>query len=368
LYIGGIEHAILHLLYARFIYKFLSMTDFLPESKKGPSDADAEPFTKLVTQGMVHGKTYSDPWTGRFLKPVELDVADPSIPKIASTGEVAKVSFEKMSKSKHNGVDPTEFINKYGADATRAHMIFQAPVGDVLNWDDAKISGVTRWLGRLYELIQAFSEPVEHAKVTPKAYLEDCANKVASMDEKQLARWDADSAVWRELEQAIASVTAAYEKVYSLNTVVSDLMTLSNTVIDNDAAHPLIRREAAASIIAMLAPITPAFAEECWSILNPSSATTLFASVSFPVSDGSAAFLQPRLQSVAIQINGKLRGVADIPRPSAKLEGDALQDWIVKELLATDEGKSKFSSGPYDVKLARRTIVARGGKTINFVI
>ncbi len=78
---------------------------------------------------MVHGKTYTDTLSGRFLKPEELDLSDPSAPRIVSTGQRAAVSYEKMSKSKHNGVDPTGLISKHGADAARAHMLFQAPVG-----------------------------------------------------------------------------------------------------------------------------------------------------------------------------------------------------------------------------------------------
>jgi leucyl-tRNA synthetase len=368
LYLGGIEHAILHLLYARFIYKFLRSTKLFSESNRS-ADGDGEPFARLITQGMVHGKTFSDPATGRFLKPAELDMTDPSAPKVAATGEFAKVSFEKMSKSKHNGVDPTEFIAKHGADATRAHIIFQAPVGDVLNWDETKISGVTRWLGRLYDHVQDLKKPLGDATVAAKAYVEESAQGIESMNDAQLAQWDADSAVWRELQTTIESVTTAYEKVYSLNTVVSDLMILTNTLLNNGRASPIVQREATRSVLIMLAPITPAFAEECWSILNP-GAPSLFVSTRFPVPDGTSDLLRPRLQSIAIQVNGKLRGVAEIPPPPANLQGNtaALRDWMVEELLRTEQGKSRFSSGPYNIRLAKRTIIARGGKTLNFVL
>jgi leucyl-tRNA synthetase len=147
LYVGGVEHAILHLLYARFISKFVASTSLWKSKNKG------EPFKQLLAQGMVHGKTYSDPSNGRFLKPDEVDLSVPSKPVVISTGEVANVSFEKMSKSKYNGVDPMICMEKHSADATRAHILFQAPVSEVLEWDEEKITGITRWFQRIYDHI-----------------------------------------------------------------------------------------------------------------------------------------------------------------------------------------------------------------------
>ncbi len=140
-YIGGIEHAILHLLYARFICAFL-MGSKLAVAEGEEAAEFSEPFRRLVTQGMVHGKTYSDPTSGRFLKPDEVDLSDPSHPRVAVTGKRSQTSaMRRCLKSKHNGVDPTECIARRRVDVTRAHMLFQAPVPDVLNWDDDKING-----------------------------------------------------------------------------------------------------------------------------------------------------------------------------------------------------------------------------------
>ncbi|KAF4970664.1 hypothetical protein FZEAL_9989 [Fusarium zealandicum] len=367
-YIGGIEHAILHLLYARFMYKFLASTPLLPQYSDETYHA-AEPFKRLITQGMVHGKTYIDPDNGRFLKPDEVDLTDSAKPKVVSSGKPASVSFEKMSKSKYNGVDPTDFISKYGADATRAHMLFQAPVGDVLNWDEAKITGVTRWLQRLHDQVTAISGETLSETVSPQDYLSAKHERLGSMSAKELAQWDAEATVWREVQRTIASITASYEEVYSLNTVVSDLMILTNTLIDNAAASPLIKRDAAQAIISMMAPITPAFAEECWTVLHPSTSSSIFRSATFPVSDPSLTDLvRPRQQQCAVQVNGKVRGVVNIPPPPADLSGDALRDWMVCEILATEEGAARFSEGPYDLRAAKRAIPVRGGKTINFVL
>ncbi|KAL0943876.1 leucyl-trna synthetase [Colletotrichum truncatum] len=363
LYIGGIEHAILHLLYARFFYKFLATTPLFPSSEEG---AVHEPFTRLITQGMVHGKTFTDPKTGRFLKPDEVDLEDPSNPKVVATGATANVSFEKMSKSKYNGVDPTEFVAKHGADSARAHMLFQAPVSDVLNWDDDKITGVTRWLHRLHDhAVKIQKLPTDGTPV--KTYLEGRSKNLASLGAEELAVWDADTAIWRAVQGAIDSITQSYETVYSLNTVVSDLMSLTNTLLENTGASALVQREAMSALLRMMAPITPAFAEEGWSILYPGSAS-IFKAASFPVRDNTESLLTPRKQPVAIQINGKLRGVAEVPTPPSDLQGDALRDWMVAEVLKSEVGKTKFSGGEYDIRTPKRVIVARGGKTMNVLV
>ncbi|KAK3359761.1 hypothetical protein B0T25DRAFT_621198 [Lasiosphaeria hispida] len=370
LYIGGIEHAILHLLYARFIYKFLMTSP--PVSDEGKAGADAyEPFKRLITQGMVHGKTYSDPLTGRFLKPDEVDLSNPTDPKVVATGESAAISYEKMSKSKHNGIDPTEVIAQHGADATRAHMLFQAPVSEILDWDGDKIVGVTRWMGRLYDLVVRLGgTSAEPLSGSPRAYFENGAKQLDSKSPAELAQWDADCAIWRDVQKTVVSVAASYKKVYTLNTVVSDLMSLTNTIGTNAAAANVgVQAEAVSALVRMVAPITPAFAEECWGVLKP-GADSIFKGEGalFPVVDGTLELLQPRKQTCAVQVNGKLRFVADIPKPPAGLKGEGLRRWIIAELLKTEEGGVKLTNGSVDVKAARKVIVIKEGKLINFVL
>ncbi|KAK3686057.1 hypothetical protein B0T22DRAFT_240301 [Podospora appendiculata] len=369
IYIGGVEHAILHLLYARFIYKFLMTSSLVPtEGESSPNEY--EPFKRLVTQGMVHGKTYSDPSTGRFLKPDEVDLSTPSRPIVIATGDQANVSFEKMSKSKYNGVDPTSFIGQYGADATRAHMLFQAPVSEVLEWDEVKIAGVTRWLNRLYDIVVRL-QGAEPTSTPPKVYFENSAVAAASMSAEELARWDANAALWRDVQKTITSVTASYNKVYALNTAVSDLMSLTNTIAaaSDGGADVSVQREAVSALLRMAAPITPAFAEECWSILSPSS-PSLFSQggTLFPVLDGSAGLLQARKQTCAVQVNGKLRFAVEIPKPSAELKGDQLREWLVEQIMETEEAKARREKGSLgDVGEARKVIVVKEGKVVNFV-
>ncbi|KAK0727349.1 hypothetical protein B0T26DRAFT_638923 [Lasiosphaeria miniovina] len=377
IYIGGVEHAILHLLYARFIYKFLMTSPLVSDGSEASSDT-YEPFKRLVTQGMVNGKTYSDPSSGRFLKLDEVDLSIASNPKVVATGESAVVSFEKMSKSKYNGVDPTEFISQYGADATRAHMLFQAPVSEVLDWDGEKIVGITRWFGRIYDLVTRLGAvtPPKAGRMTTKAYFESAAKKLDSTPEK-MAQWDADSAIWRDVQKIITSVSASYEKVYTLNTVVSDLMILTNTIMASDGANAYVKQEAVSALLRMVAPVAPAFAEECWSVLKPTSSSIFgggTASTSFPALDGTLHLFQPRKQVCAVQVNGKLRCAVEIPKPPG-LQGDELRDWLLAEIMKTDESKAKLmptiaasGSGVSDVVAsAKKIIVIKGGKLVNFV-
>lgn len=382
IYIGGVEHAILHLLYARFIYKFLASEGVLPQYGEGEAAASAEPFTRLITQGMVHGKTYVDPDTGRFLKPDEVDVTSVATPRVVGTGKPATVAYEKMSKSKHNGVDPTTFIAKYGADSTRAHMLFQAPVGDVLNWDETKIVGVTRWLQRLHGQVSEAAglaageqqQSSSSSSSSAKEHLMQGHGRAGTMSRSELATWDADAAIWRDVQRTIGSVSRSYDDIYSLNTVVSDLMSLTNTVGENRGASSTIKREAASAMVRMVAPIAPAFAEECWAMLHPTESEegrSVFDG-RFPEADGSEELMRPRQQGCAVQVNGKVRGVVQVAPAPAGMEGEELARWLTEEILKTEEGRARFggggAKGTFDVRAARRAIAVRGGRTINFVL
>jgi leucyl-tRNA synthetase len=430
-YIGGVEHAILHLLYARFISKFLATTPLWPEGSK----SHGEPFRQILTQGMVHGKTYSDPLNGRFLKPAEVDISDPSKPIVIATGSVANVSFEKMSKSKYNGIDPIMCMAKYGADATRAHILFQAPVSEVLEWDEEKISGVVRWLRRLYDFIHENHKTWVHLDpfytFNPKnhlilleEYMQNARDAPPGMNRldfrKIVAKISAsDKALWRSVQGTIANVTASYGNTYSLNTVVSDLMTLTNAILEHaqlleqiNYAHPSsdnpmqararpspqLIRHAIMELLKMMAPITPAFAEECWAktggmkmqtvpiisklasyfgkaVLRGSRERSLsIFDEPFPIEDGTFDMLASDTQTCAVQINGRFRFAVKISFPPTGLKGKGLEAWIKKEILETKEGNTRLTGRMekgkkhVDIRQATKVIVVGGGKTVNFVV
>ncbi|XXH00556.1 hypothetical protein Hte_006904 [Hypoxylon texense] len=383
LYVGGVEHAILHLLYSRFVYKAIIgilYPEIAAEAQEGTSSKSlfgfsGEPFKRLITQGMVHGKTYTDPDSGRFLKPDEVDLSNPSQPKVVASGKDATVTFEKMSKSKHNGVDPTTFIAKYGSDATRAHILFQAPVGDVLNWDEDKISGVTRWLRRVYDYVLGIQKSGESSSSSStgfsgEVYFGNTADEVQKMNTEKAARWAADVDVWRTTQNTIISVTNAIEKVYPLNTTVSSLMGLTNVLIENSAASDLIKRQATVQLIKMMAPITPAFAEECWSLLNPTSGSIFVdGKHTWPVPDGSLRLLGHSRINCAVQVNGKLRCVVEIPTKPAGIAdaGAEFQEWVTEEILKSDEARAKLVDDN-DIRKAKKVFPVKGGAVVNYVL
>ena len=380
-YIGGVEHAILHLLYARFIYKFLAAAGHVPAQAGEAAAAvpPAEPFRRLVTQGMVHGKTYRDPHTGRICHPSEVDLSNPTTPIITATGDVASQTWEKMSKSKHNGVDPTACIAEWGADATRAHLLFQAPVDAVLEWDQKKISGITRWFTRLHDLVSGLEPTAQTDTDTYTAdviqHLQDMHARAGSLSRTEHDSWQADSDMWRRLASTVASVTKSYEDVYSLNTVVSDLMGLCKSLVAHETTvSPIVKRAVASSIIVMLAPIAPAFAEECWCTIYPHR-PLLFGGRPGrqllwpdPASVPDEILRTQATQSVVIMVNGKKRGVVNVPpMPGHIVELEKKQEWLVQAVIQAN-GEHKVTLGGDKVVDLREcsAFAAPNMKVVNF--
>ncbi|KAL4776182.1 hypothetical protein BDW60DRAFT_177926 [Aspergillus nidulans var. acristatus] len=383
-YVGGVEHAILHLLYSRFIYKFLVQSDLFPEiARTGELAAPPEPFKVLLTQGMVHGKTYTEPSTGRFLLPSELDFSNPEKPVIKKTGETPSVSFEKMSKSKHNGVDPTTCVSKYGADATRAHVLFSAPVSEILEWDETKIVGIERWFSRLWKLVVDAERTLASStyKVDRADLVKASVNAVSLEPLQSLSDKDADAIL--TTHRAVCSVTSCLEKnPYALNTVISDLTKLTNSLISSTPTSPYILHLTISSLLRLLAPVAPALASECWEILHSSIVTeqsesefkalTVFDCPwpAAPLTTEQADILAARGgQVVAVQINGKLRFTVTIPRmlsPTTPEGATTEQDYIISRILETEEGRLWLRERN-DWEKRRRVIVVKGGKLVNIV-
>lgn len=265
MYIGGVEHAILHLLYSRFIAKFLGTI--------GLWDGNSlkhEPIQQLVTQGMVHGKTYSDPANGRFLKPEELDLSSSNEAKIFKSGRVPNISYEKMSKSKYNGADPTECIKKYGADATRAHMLFQAPVSDILNWNEEQIHGIDRWLRRVINLRDPIMSMVRDKKDGSRndATTEFKNIELNGVTYENIKFNETELQFFNEVQEYIASVSKSIEVDFSFNTIISDFMKFTNSIYTalktDDYVNPELLLDSYKKLLVIMSPVTPCVAEECW--------------------------------------------------------------------------------------------------------
>lgn len=395
LYVGGVEHAILHLLYARFISKFFSSTPFWPSG--GGEQNAGEPFRRLISQGMVHGKTFSDPETGRFFKPEEIDLSDPSNPKIIKSGQDPNITWEKMSKSKYNGVDPTTCIRKYGADAVRAHVLFQAPASEVLEWEEDRIVGIRRWFGRMWRLTQETKHQLE-------ANHEHVDEAVPFKMPIPLSKNVHENYLWIQVQRTILSVTNNFSKTFTLNTVISDLMELTNILLlPKESWSPTLRYQSTSALLRMLAPVCPAVAEECWeelhsiqreekkedkgrdhlNFLTPTKnkpISSIFDSP-FPQIDHSVAAVQSQVQTCVVQQNGRRRLAVEIPLPSRELkenrkssstktkqEGEEeLTRWVVQQIENTSDGGQWLERLRERGVTWKRIVVVHGGRVVNFV-
>jgi leucyl-tRNA synthetase len=342
-YVGGIEHAILHLLYSRFFTKVLRDRGLL---------GFGEPFERLLTQGMVQGITYRNPHSNRYVAPA--DVSDPNDPRDPISGELLEVSYDKMSKSKYNGVDPAKVIETYGADTARMFILFKAPPEKDLEWDDADVEGQFRFLQRLWRLVEGCVQ--RGLTLAPLALPASAAALPASAANP--AASDADRDLRRAVHGAIKAVQADLEGNLQFNTAISELMKLSNAMAGLiEQASPEVAQEALRSLLLLLAPFAPHLAEELWQKLGGDGDSGGDGDGSihrqrWPVAD-AAALLRDTIPLV-IQVKGKVRGSLDVPADadSATLEQLALASDIAQKWL---EGQPP-----------RRVIVVPG-KLVNLV-
>ncbi len=337
-YVGGIEHAILHLLYSRFFTKVLR------DSPSGDSSATLreeqsptrgllnfdEPFQRLLTQGMVQGITYKNPVTGKYIPPSQVDPNDPKDPE---TGEQLEVFYEKMSKSKYNGVDPKEVLAKYGADTARMFILFKAPPEKDLEWEDADVEGQYRFLNRVWRLVTEFNGKPSNVKGDRQADL--------SKNEKDLRR---------AIHTAIKEVTEDLEGEYQFNTGVSELMKLSNALADAACKDSLIYAEGISTLILLMAPFAPHVTDELWHRLGNADSVHTQA---WPKFD-PAALVADEI-TLVIQIMGKTRGTIQVPASADK----QAQEKSARE--------SELAQRYIEGKKIKKVIVVPG-KLVNLVI
>jgi leucyl-tRNA synthetase len=321
-YVGGIEHAILHLLYSRFFTKVLR--------DRGLVNVD-EPFSRLLTQGMVQGLTYKNPQTGKYV-PAENVVYKEDNYQDRDTGEVLSFFFEKMSKSKYNGVDPLKVLEKYGADTARMFILFTAPPEKDLQWDDAGVEGQFRFLNRVWRLV------TEYVENQPKQVKKSAA---LSKVEKDLRR---------AIHRAIKEISEDLEGDYQFNTAISELMKLSNALGDNKCWESPIYREGIETLLILLSLFAPHITEELWQSLGHSQSIHLQP---WPKVDPTALVVDEI--TLVIQILGKTRGTIQVP---------ASADKITLETLAQE---SEIAQRYLEGKEIKKVIVVPG-KLVNFVV
>lgn len=280
-YIGGVEHAILHLLYARFWTRALASIDKLDF---------AEPFESLFTQGMVTHETYKH-GDGSWLSPDEVEKNGTDWTMIADGSPVTPGRVEKMSKSKKNVIDPDPIIEQYGADAVRFFMLSDSPPERDLPWSEAGIEGSWRFVQRLWRLFISVAD----------------AGNAPNVEDKPLNR---------KLHQTIAGVAADVEAL-SFNKAVAKVFELVNLI---EKSQPSLDRNTAIRALArIVAPMVPHIAEEAWALLGE---TGLIADAPWPEIDES--LLVEDEVTIAVQVRGKLRDTLTTAKGSSKADLEAL--------------------------------------------
>ncbi|WP_181703439.1 leucine--tRNA ligase [Chthonobacter albigriseus] len=317
-YIGGIEHAILHLLYSRFFTRAMKATGHLSLD---------EPFRGLFTQGMVTHETYQDA-SGAWVSPadVKVEMVD-GIRRatLVTTGEPVTIGpVEKMSKSKLNVVDPNDIIETYGADAARWFVLSDSPPERDVEWTDAGAQGTARFLQRVWRLVSESAEIVGTATTSPDP--SPAALAIRKAAHKALA------AVDENLEGLRFNVALA--KIYELVNVLGSAFANDRARFDADASFQAAFREGLEILVQIVAPMTPHLAEECWSALGN---TGLVAMTPWPTLE--PALLVEDEITLPVQVNGKKRADVTVPRDAdaASVEAAVMQiDAVLKAL----EGKA----------------------------
>lgn len=314
-YVGGIEHAILHLLYSRF---------FMRAMRKSGHVAIDEPFAGLFTQGMVCHETYCDV-DGRWLYPEEVVIGEGGRAVRKSDGTPVTIGrSESMSKSRKNVVDPGTIIDQYGADTARWFMLSDSPPGRDLEWSDQGIQGAWRYLNRLWRDITEPGGPVAASGVAPPlGFIEAPSDSAAGK-------------VYRSLHQTIAGVTKDLES-FHFNRAVARIREFTNLLEEfdaDDAEAAWVRREALETVVKLVGPMMPHIAEELWRHLGHED---LLARAPWPEADMAAA--TEDMVTIAVQVSGKLRATLEVERDLARerLEVAALADENVQRAIAGKE-------------------------------
>jgi leucyl-tRNA synthetase len=297
-YVGGIEHAVLHLLYSRFFTRALKRCGYL---------SIAEPFDGLLTQGMVCHETYRDS-AGKWLYPE--DVRREGEGTFVQTTDASPVTLgrsEKMSKSKKNVVDPQTIIDAYGADTVRLFIVSDSPPERDLDWTDSGIDGAWRYLSRLWRLVEdaAIDLPA------PKSPVPESLTPGESAANTQGAAFGAR----RATHKAIRDVSEDIDRL-QFNRMVAHFRELTNTIADlkgTDADTQWARREGLEALVRLAAPTIPHIAEQLWAMLGHSDML-----VALPWPEADVRLMADDTVTIAVQVNGKLRGTIELAKDTDK--------------------------------------------------
>ncbi|MBA6136004.1 MULTISPECIES: leucine--tRNA ligase [Pseudomonas] len=333
-YIGGIEHAILHLLYARFFHKLMRDEGLVTSN---------EPFKNLLTQGMVVAETYyrvASNGGKDWFNPADVEIERDAKAKIIGArlktdGLPVEIGgTEKMSKSKNNGVDPQSMIEAYGADTCRLFMMFASPPDMSLEWSDSGVEGASRFLRRVWRLAQAHVSQGLPGKLD-----------VTALD-------DAQKVIRRAIHAAIKQASTDVGQYHKFNTAIAQVMTVMNVLEKAPQASEQDRallQEGLEAVTLLLAPITPHISHELWQQLgHPGSVID----AAWPSVD-EQALVQDTI-TLVVQVNGKLRGQVEMPAAASREE--------VEAAARSNENVLRFIDG-----LTIRKVIVVPGKLVNIV-
>jgi leucyl-tRNA synthetase len=330
-YIGGIEHAILHLLYSRFFARAMQITKHLDVK---------EPFKGLFTQGMVNHETYKDP-DGKWVTPAEINIISTEGDRKAvhaETGAPVTIgSIEKMSKSKKNVVDPTDIIDTYGADTARLFVLSDSPPERDIIWTEDGVIGAWRHVQRVWRIIGEVSEKTE-ANIAKPAEFSDEATALRRASHKTLA------AITKDFDGL--GFNRAVARLYEFTNAISKA--LQSDLSKPDMAYAL--REATGFLLQLMEPITPHLSEECWSMLGNEG---LVSTSNWPAIEED--LLVENTITLPIQINGKKKGELSVARDSSKEQ--------VEEATLAHEAVQKALDGK-----APRKIIVVPQRIVNVVV
>lgn len=302
-YIGGVEHAVMHLLYARFFHKLMRDVGLVVSD---------EPFTRLLTQGMVVAESFyrqSESGKPEYYNRKELDIHYDDKGRIAtanliSDGQPVTVGrVEKMSKSKNNGVDPLEMISRYGADTMRLFSMSDTPPHQSLEWKEGGVEGMHRFLKRVWREVSSL----------------DVTYLSSAMDEAGLS--SDQKALRRKTHETIAKVTDDIERRMTFNTAIASMMELFNGITkfdDQTDSGKAVKFEACSALVRLLSPFVPHITHELWTHLGY---TTALINEAWPETDESA-LTRDELELV-VQVNGKLRASITVPADASKDDCEA---------------------------------------------
>ncbi|MDF3885542.1 leucine--tRNA ligase [Cupriavidus basilensis] len=332
-YIGGIEHAILHLLYARFWTKVMRDMGLVTFN---------EPFTNLLTQGMVLNDTYyREDAAGKktWYNPAEVEVSTdergrPLGAVLKADGQPVVIGgVEKMSKSKNNGIDPQALIDQYGADTARLFVMFAAPPEQQLEWSGSGVEGASRFLRRVWNYGYANAEAIAAG-----------GNAAPS--------GDADGVLRREIHGVLKQANYDYQRI-QYNTVVSATMKMLNALEDAKQASPAARRECFGILLRVLYPVVPHVTHGLWQELGYATQYGDLLDAAWPQVD-EAALVRSELELV-LQVNGKVRGSLTVPADADRA--------AIEAMAAASEIVAKFANDA-----APKKIVVVPGRLVNVVL